>query len=132
MGRVITLVGFVLLSFGAWRATSTAIFVKSALRVSAQVVAVEELRGPPKPRQKTPLHVTYTLPDGSPHRAITNLPFLQQVKVGDVIQVIVDPQAPQDVRLPLWSELWAGPLTYIMGGLLLMVLSKVLGLRGMR
>lgn len=128
----IMVVGCVLLVAGAWRGTSTAMFVKRALRVSGKVVAVEELKGPPKPRQKTPLHISFSMPDGSEHRAITNLPLMQVVRAGDVITVLVDQDDPQKVRLPLWSELWAAPLTYIVGGLLLIILSRVMGVRGMR
>jgi hypothetical protein len=36
-----------------------------------------------------------------------------------LIYILVDPLKPQDVRLPLLSELWARPLAYLLSGIAL-------------
>jgi hypothetical protein len=94
-------------------------FLSTALTVQGSVVAIETRTGPPKPTQNTPIHVRFTLPSGETRTAITRLPLLQKVKEGDQIYVLVDPNDPQDVRLPLLSELWARPLAYLLSGVVL-------------
>lgn len=123
---LITIAGVALSVAGVWLGIDTASFQRRALLVQATVTGVQELRGPPKPRQRTPLHVTYKLPDGREASAVTHLPFLQEIKSGDSIRLLVDPAAPEQARLPLISELWARPLTYFVGGLLLLVVGRVL------
>lgn len=131
MNRVISVVGVGLLAAGTFGAFQTYSFQREAVEVQGQVVLVEELRGPPKPRQKTPLHVSYTL-NGSQYSTVTHLPLLQVVKPGDTIRLLADPKNPEDARLPLLSELWARPLTYLIGGILMLVVARVLGNRTLR
>jgi hypothetical protein len=92
-------------------------FVKQAQPVQATVISVEYRQGPPKFRQTTPVHVRYTNASGEQVQTVTNLPFLQSLKEGDVVTVLANPQNPQDVRWPLPSELFAVPLRYLMFGL---------------
>jgi hypothetical protein len=132
MARIVVLIGVFLCLLGVWRGAETVRFSRAAVLVEARVDAVEELRGPPKPRQKIPLHVSFRLSNGTEHRGVTHMPMLQVVSVGDRIRVLVDPSAPQDIRLSSWSELWAQPLTYLVCGLLIVVLGGVLRVRGMR
>ncbi len=117
---------------GIWQGVVKWQFFHRAVMVEATVVAVEELRGPPKPRQKIPLHVQFTLADATDHRAVTHMPMLQVVAAGDRIRLLVDPTNPQSISLPLWSEVWAGPLTYLVCGALIMVLGRVLRTKNMR
>lgn len=125
MRRFLGLVGLVLLSIGAFEVIGTLNFTRGALLTQATVTAVEERTGPPKPVQNTPLHVSFTLPDGTTHAAIARLPLLQKVKQGDQIYLLVDPSNPRDVRLPLASELWARPLAYLISGFVLITLVVV-------
>ncbi len=127
MHKIILALGFVLLIVGGVEGVRIANFYSHAAEVIGVVTGVQELRGPPKPRQKTPLFVSYRLQDGSEVQAMTHLPMLQQIKQGDSIRLLVNPNQPQDVRLPLWSELWARPLTYLVGGFLLVLVARVLG-----
>lgn len=124
--RVISLAGVVLLGLGLWRGADSYTFRSRAIELPGRVDSVQELKGPPKPRQKVPLHVSYSLPDGTQHRAVTHMPMLQKIETGDTIRILVDRSNPQDVRLPLWSEMWAAPLTYLVGGVLLVVMSLLL------
>ncbi|MEY4701793.1 MAG: hypothetical protein RL326_1980 [Pseudomonadota bacterium] len=124
--KIISGVGLALIAFGVWRGFESYTFVSRAIELPGVVDSVEELKGPPKPRQKVPLHVSYSLPDGTRHRVVTHMPMLQKIESGDTIRILVDRSNPQDVRLPLWSELWAGPLTYVVGGLLLMLMGRLL------
>jgi hypothetical protein len=124
--KIISGVGLALLAFAVWRGVESYTFVSRAMELSGVVDSVEELKGPPKPRQKVPLHLSYSLPDGTRHRVVTHMPMLQKIEAGDTIRILVDGSNPQDVRLPLWSELWAGPLTYHVGGLLLMLMGGLL------
>jgi hypothetical protein len=132
MHKIIVALGLVLLLAGAVEGVRVARFLSHAVEVTGAVTGVQELRGPPKPRQKTPLFVSYRQQDGSEVQAVTHLPMLQQIKQGDSIRLLVDPSQPQDVRLPLWSELWARPLTYLVGGLLLVIVARVLGTKRSR
>jgi hypothetical protein len=132
MARIVVLVGFLLCLLGVWKGVETQRFSREAIVVEATVDAVEELRGPPKPRQKIPLHVHFQLPNGADHRVVTHMPMLQVVKAGDRIRLLVDPADAQRVSLPLWSELWAQPLTYLVCGLLIGLLGLVLRTRGTR
>jgi hypothetical protein len=124
--KIISAVGLILVAFGAWRGVESYAFVSRALEISGMVDSVEELKGPPKPRQKVPLHLSYSLPDGTQHRVVTHMPMLQKIERGDTIRILVDRANPQDVRLPLWSELWAAPLTYLVGGMLLIFMGRLL------
>lgn len=126
MNKIITTVGLLLFIAGAWSGMETFRFIQRAEAVLGRVLVVEELRGPPKPRQKTPLHVSYQFADGRQFDAVTHMPLLQQVKQGDEIRLLADPTAPDSVRLPLWSEMWARSLTYLIGGLLVMLAGRVL------
>jgi hypothetical protein len=132
MNRIIPLVAVILLALGAAQALKTVSFTRNAVVVTATVAVVEERRGPPKPRQKTPLHVTYRSDDGQEHSAITHLPMLQEIRQGDSIRLLVDPAHPSVVKLPLWSELWARPLTYLIGGALLLLVGRVLRVKKLR
>jgi hypothetical protein len=132
MHKIILGLGLVLLVVGGIEAAKTASFLSKAVEVVGAVTGVQEFRGPPKPRQKTPLYVSYKKQDGSEVQAVTHLPMLQQIKQGDSIRLLVDPNKPDDVRLPLWSELWARPLTYLIGGVLLVIVARVLGTKRTR
>jgi hypothetical protein len=126
MRKIIRCVGVLLLSYGLWKGYSMYAFVQSARPVSATVRSIEELKGPPKPRQKTPVHVDFIGKDGSQSSAITHLPMVYRVEIGDVIPILVDGSETAHVRLNLWSELWAASLTYTIGGALLLIVSVVL------
>ncbi len=126
MNKIIVIVGLLLFLVGAVSAVQTVRFKKKAVEVIGSVLTVEELRGPPKPRQKTPLHVSYQFADGRQFSAVTHMPLLQAVKQGDQIRLLVDPSDPGTARLPLWSEMWARPLTYLIGGLLVLLAGRVL------
>ena len=126
MRKIIQGVGVLLLSYGLWNGYSTYAFVQSARTVSATVRSIEEPKGPPKPRQKTPVHVEFVAADGSTSSAITHLPMVYRVEMGDVIPILVAKNQTAHVRLNLWSELWAASLTYTIGGALLLIVSVVL------
>ena len=100
-------------------------FLQSAAPVVATVVSVEHRSGPPKPRQNTPLHVRYQSKDGQEVLAITHLPLLQVVKEGESVTVLASAADPQDVRLPLLSELWATPLTYLVVGCFALIVGAI-------
>ena len=128
MRTILSLVAVVLLGMGLFESREVSGFLSTALTVQGSVVAIETRTGPPKPTQNTPIHVRFTLPSGETRTAITRLPLLQKVKEGDQIYVLVDPNDPQDVRLPLLSELWARPLAYLLSGVVLVagiLISKV-------
>jgi hypothetical protein len=127
VNKLICGLGVAVFALGAFEAWQVRDFLAHSHEVEATVTLVEERRGPPKPRQKTPLHVVYRTQAGSEMSAITHLPMLQQIRVGDSIRLRADSRNPQVVRLPLWSELWARCLTYCMGGVLLVLVAKVLG-----
>ena len=120
MKKLITLVGLVCLVVGIFESSQTLSFLSRALTVQARVVAIQTRTGPPKPTQNTPVHITFSLPSGTEHTAITHLPLLQKVKEGDTIYVLVNPEDPQVVKLPLLSELWARPFAFTLGGLVLL------------
>lgn len=119
MRRLLALVAIVLLGMGLHESRQVSSFLSTAVTVQGTVVAVETRTGPPKPTQNTPVHVRFSLPSGESHTAITRLPLLQKLKEGDSIYLLVDPKDPQDVRLPLLSELWARPLAYLLSGIAL-------------
>lgn len=119
MRTVLSLVALVLLGMGLYESREVSSFLSTALTVQGTVVAVETRTGPPKPTQNTPIHVRFNLPSGEARTAITRLPLLQKVKEGDQIYLLVDPSDPQDVRLPLLSELWARPLAYLLSAVIL-------------
>jgi hypothetical protein len=126
MYKTISVLGVIIFVIGIGQGVSTYSFVKNAKTTTARVTGIQELRGPPKTRQKTPIHLAYTLDDGREHSAIAHLPLLQEIKVGDEIRILVDVSTPEDARLPLWSELWARTLAYLVGGTLLLVVARVL------
>jgi hypothetical protein len=132
MSRVVSLVGAVLLSVGIWQGGATYSFVQRAHLAVGRVTSIEELRGPPKPRQRTPINVLYKGRSGQEESAVAHLPLLQNIKEGDEIRILVDPQQPQRARIPLWSELWARPLTYVVGGLLVLIVGRVLRTKALR
>ena len=119
MRRLLALVAVVLLGMGLYESREVSSFLSRAVTVQGTVVAVEARTGPPKPTQNTPIHVRFSLPSGESHTAITKLPLLQKLKDGDSIYLLVDPTDPQEVRLPLLSELWARPLAYLVSGIVL-------------
>ena len=119
MKRFLTLVGALLLGIGVYQSTETASFLSRALTVSATVTLVETRTGSPKPTQNTPVHVKFNLPSGEERSAITNMPLLQNVKVGNTISLLVDQARPEVVKVPLLSELWARPLAYLVSGFVL-------------
>jgi hypothetical protein len=119
MRRLLALVAIILLGIGLYESREVSSFLSRAVTVQGTVVAVETRPGPPKPTQNTPLHVKFSFPSGATHTAITRLPLLQQVKDGDSIYLLVDPNHPQEVRLPLLSELWARPLAYLVSGIVI-------------
>jgi hypothetical protein len=122
---VLSAVGVCALTVGAAKTFEVYRFVQSASAVVATVVAVEERTGPPKPRQNTPLHVRYRDRDGQDVLATTHLPLLQVVKEGETVPLLVSSTNPQDVRLPLMSELWATALTYLVVGCFAVVVGVV-------
>ena len=132
MSRVVSAVGLVLCGVGVWHGSSTYAFVRDAQPVIGRVTGVQELRGPPKPRQKTPINILYTTTGGREVSAIAHLPLLQEIRPGDEIRVLVDSTHPEIARLPLWSELWARPLTYLVGGFLMLVVGRVLRVKRLR
>jgi hypothetical protein len=132
MYKAISVVGLLLAILGVWQGAETYSFVKAARVTQAKVTAIQELRGPPKPRQRTPIHLSYRTDDGKEYSAIAHLPLLQEIKAGDEIRVLVDPSKPEIAKLPLWSELWARTLAYIVGGLLLLIVARVLSTKQSR
>lgn len=121
MRRVLCILGIVSCLGGVYLCASTYLFLNRAIAVEAEVVAVEERKGPPKPRSKTPLHLRYSLPNGGEHLSKTSMPLLQRVEVGDRVHVLVDSANPEVVILPLLSVLWATPITLCVVGIALVV-----------
>lgn len=119
MRKLLAVVAIVLLGMGLHESRQVSSFLATAVTVQGTVVAVETRTGPPKPTQNTPVHVRFSLPSGESHTAITRLPLLQKLKEGDSIYLLVNPMVPQDVQLPLLSELWARPLAYLLSGIAL-------------
>jgi hypothetical protein len=119
MRKILALLAIVLLGMGLHESREVSTFLSSALTVQGTVIAIETRTGPPKPTQNTPIHIRFTLPSGEARTAVTSLPLLQKVKEGDQIYILVDPADPQDVGLPLLSELWARPLAYLLSGVAL-------------
>ena len=132
MSRVITLAGISLCALGIWQGVAVYSFISHSVPVTATVSSIQELRGPPKPRQKTSVHLLYRNAQGVEQSALATLPLLQRIQQGDTIQVLVVPEKPGEARLPLWSELWARTLTYLVGGVLLVAVSAVLKTRRLR
>lgn len=123
MKKMFGLVGIGLLIFGSCESFQTLTFLSRATHITGTVVSVETRSGPPKPSQDTPVHVRYTLEGEGERVGITHLPLLHRIKEGETIRLLVDPTDPQSLRLPLLSELWARPLTCLVGGLLLLGVS---------
>jgi hypothetical protein len=125
MRRGVFILGIVLCFAGVYLCGSTYLFLNRAIPVEAEVVAVEERKGPPKPRSKTPLHVRYRLPSGEEHLSKTSMPLLQRVEAGDRVHVLVDSANPEVVTLPLLSVLWATPITLCIAGVVLVLGSRL-------
>lgn len=121
MRRILIIIGFIFIVIAVRDGFKLYSFIKRAESVEALVMVIEELRGSPKPRQRTPLHVEYRLKNGTQHQSITHLPLLQRIEKGDTVKIWVDPLNTQDVRLPLVSEHLARPLTLMVIGLVLMI-----------
>lgn len=132
MYKAISVVGLILVFVGFWQGAETYSFVNDARLIQARVVTIQELRGPPKPRQRTRMHLSYKLDDGKEYSAVAHLPLLQEIKAGDEIRVLVDSSKPELAKLPLWSELWARTLAYVVGGVLLLIVARVLSTRNSR
>lgn len=108
--------------FGAYKGWEAYHFVDGALRLEGRVYAVEALAGPPKPRQKIPVHVEYEL-NGRTERGETRMPMLGKLSVGDSVPLWVSPSDPARPVLAQPSSLFAGPLTYLTVGLLGLILT---------
>ena len=108
--------------FGAYKGWEAYSFVSDALRIQGRVYAVETLSGPPKPRQKIPVHVEYEL-NGRLERGETRMPMLGKLSVGDTVPLWVTPTEPARPVLAQPSALFAGPLTYLSVGLLGLILT---------
>jgi hypothetical protein len=121
MIRIIALCcGVVLVGLGGYQSVSLVSFLEHALPVQAEVLGVERLIGPPKPSTRVPLHVRFTLPDGSERQALTVMPLLRHLDRGDTVAILVDPRNPQLVRVDQPSVLWATPLTLLVTGILVL------------
>jgi hypothetical protein len=118
--KLIGAVGLSLFLIGSYQTLETIRYLQRSVLVSATVVSVETRSGPPKPSQNTPVHVQFTLDGVGEQRGVTHLPLLHRIKEGEAIRVLVDPQNPQEIRLPLLSELWARPITYLLCGILIL------------
>ena len=112
---------FVFGAFKGWEAYS---FVDAAIRVEGRVYAVEPLPGPPKPRQKIPVHVEYEL-NGRTERGETRMPMLGKLSVGDRVPLWVSESEPARPVLAQPSAIFAGPLTYFTVGLIGLILTLV-------
>lgn len=132
MVRAVPLVGVVLFCIGLWHGVSVYLFLQGSVEVQATVSSIQELSGPPKPRQKTPIHLLYRAPDGNEMSAIARLPLLYNIREGDQIRILIDPDSPSIARLPLWSELWSRSLAYIVGGFLVLLVGRVLRTKSFR
>jgi len=124
MIRILALCGVLLVCLGGYQAVSIVGFLKQALPVEAEVLGVERLIGPPKPSTRVPLHLRFTLPDGTEQQASTVMPLLRHLDRGDAVAILVDPRNPQWVRVAQPSVLWATPLTLLVTGLLLIFLPR--------
>lgn len=102
----------------AWR------FIASAKQVTGRVYAVESLAGPPKPRQKIPVHVEYEL-DGRTERGETRMPMLGALKQGDLVPLWLSPSDPSHPVIAQPSTLLAKPITIVVVGLVVAILSWV-------
>lgn len=121
MRALLTIIALILLGLGIYESSQAFSFTSRSILVSATVRSIEIRKGPPKPTQNTPVHVSFTLPSGEERSAITHLPLLHAVKEGDSLQLLVDLSDPTNVRLPLLSEIWARPLAYLVCGSVLLV-----------
>jgi len=115
MAKALKLAALLLALWGAVTTYSAYTFIRDSVRITAKVIAVEELRGPPKPRQKIPLHVEFEV-NGMKLRTETRMPMLGVIKEGDSIPLWVDPSNPQRVELADLANVFAAPLTYILFG----------------
>lgn len=122
MRRLAIFCSLALLLWGCYSTWAAYLFVANAERITGTVVAVEALTGPPKPRQKIPIHVEFDL-KGATIRTETRMPLLGAVHQGDQVPLWVNPSDPQDSRLAQPSSLFAAPLTYVVCGLIGAVLS---------
>lgn len=107
----------------AWR------FIASAKQVTGRVYAVESLAGPPKPRQKIPVHVEYDI-DGRTERGETRMPMLGALKQGDSVPLWIPDTDPAHPVIAQPSTLLAKPITVVIVGLVVAILSWVAPKRG--
>ncbi len=115
VGIAAALWGVILLA-DAWR------FIASAKQVTGRVYAVESLAGPPKPRQKIPVHVEYEI-EGRTERGETRMPMLGALKQGDSVPLWIpaDDQSHPVIAQP--STLLAKPITAVVVGIVVAILS---------
>lgn len=123
MRRVLTLFGLLLIAFGGFRGYEMYDFVSHARQVEATVIAVEPLPGPPKPRNRIPLHVRFVTPSGEERLIEVRMPLFMQIKEGEKIPVLVDQRDTQRAKIPLLSELWSGPTAWALAGIGAILLS---------
>lgn len=127
MIRILALCGVLLVCLGGYQVVSTVGFLTQAVPVEAEVLGVERLNGPPKPSTRIPLHLRFTLPDGTEQQASTVMPLLRHLDRGDAVAILVDPRNPQVVRVAQPSVLWATPLTILVTGILLLLCPWLFG-----
>jgi len=120
MRKPMRIAAFFLVVWGAYSVYGAYRFVAESVRIRAKVVAVESLSGPPKPRQKIPVHVEFPFNNGTV-RTETRMPMLGEIKAGDEVPLWVSPTNPQDARLAEVSSLFAAPLTYMVCGLVALI-----------
>ena len=122
MRGLFVLIALFLSVFGGFKGWEAYSFVSGAIRLEGRVYAVEVLSGPPKPRQKIPVHVEYEI-NGRVERGETRMPMLGKLSVGDPVPLWVSASDPSRPVLAQPSALFAGPLTYLVVGTLGLVLS---------
>jgi hypothetical protein len=123
--RALASAGLVSLAVGLVRSYQVYSFLQTAEKVPATVIAVEHPPGPPKPRRTIPVHLRYKLSTGEEVQSVTTLPLLQSLKEGDVVTVLAGPAGRQEVRFPLLSELFAVPLTFLVLGVLGLIIGSL-------
>lgn len=124
MRRVVILSAVALAFLGAFQLAQACLFIGSAQRVEGTVYAIETLSGPPKPRQKIPVHVTYEF-KGKLERAEVRMPMLGSFAMGDRVPLWLSPTDPARPVLAEPSVLLATPLTLLVCGVIGAVLSAL-------
>jgi len=118
MKKILMLAGAVLGCSGAVLTAHHYRFLQTAHRVTGTVIAVEALPGPPKPREKIPLHVEYSI-GGSTVRSVAQMPMLGTFAEGSQVPLWIDSQDQQRAMVASLASLFGRPLTYLAGGLVL-------------